>query len=329
MSRRKKVDYAEGESSDEEEDFSASEDEWQPNEKDISDGESEDDNDEDFDADSTAKFAKRKSSSKKSTSSSSRKSSGKPKRTTSSLRSRMLKKYKPTPHILPPSPAKPISKDISKILESSKYQGKKSITSSQEDDDSDGSGDDYLIKPNNLDLKSSFFDVTQMSKTTSEDKVPEFDCNAGMNLSDSEDDEEEIKPTTLASQMIEEDEEVKTNSKGSSSLIAGINKNSAGQIDFHKLIQYNREATEAEEKLKNIKAATFKNEDNLNVSKLLAMGEGTSSSTAVAHCSQSTQKSKGNVAKKRKRATDLIGSDSDTDWEQVQCKTKKVCGGIE
>lgn len=68
---------------------------------------------------------------------------------------------------------------------------------------SDSSVDDYLVNPAELDLRSSFFDVGNKKAVAAAaaDAAPQFDCNAGITLSDSNSEDNETsgddeKPTT-------------------------------------------------------------------------------------------------------------------------------------
>ena len=134
--------------------------------------------------------------------------------------------------------------------------------------------------------------------------VPDFDCNAGMDLLDSgssdSDNATTPKPTTA------DDEKRKT-----SSLIDSINKSSGKTIDL-RFIHDNLKQMEADkQKLLNYKPSS-ENEDNLNINdiaQLLALGEAGSYTTKV---------------KKKKIRSSQQADDSDSDnWDEVEGKRPK------
>lgn len=137
--------------------------------------------------------------------------------------------------------------------------------------------------------------------------VPDFDCNAGMDLSDSEssdsDSDKTPKPTTA------DDEKKKT-----SSLIDSINKSSGKTIDL-RFIHDNLKQMEADkQKLLNYKSSS-KEEDKLNmidIGQLLALGEAGPSTTAT------------KVKRKKVRSSQTLSQqadDSDSDnWDAVEGK---------
>lgn len=135
--------------------------------------------------------------------------------------------------------------------------------------------------------------------------VPDFDCNAGMDLSDSEssdsDSEKPPKPTTA------DDEKKKT-----SSLIDSINKSSGKTIDL-RFIHDNLKQMEADkQKLLNYKSSN-KEEDKLNmidIGQLLALGEAGPSTTKV---------KKKKVRSSQNQSQQADDSDSDN-WDAVEGK---------
>lgn len=284
--------------SSEEDPFSASEDEWQPAKNDVESSEADSDAAEPSILDEPSE--NKKKSSKKPTTS--RKTTKRVK--VSSLRSKMFNKYKPPPKTI--TSPKPLNNQISKILEDSQFKGKKSISSSQDSQDSDSSGDDYLVKPHEIDLKSNFFDVKSTEKT---DEPPNFDCNAGMQLTDSEIEDEDFIEPKKEPDVKNDDEELEDTDK-KNSMISKINQESSSRVNFNQLHQYTKDLERAKEQLKNMKSDTFKDDSNIDVSKLLAMGEG---SVKVASSPKT-------VPVKRKRA----GQESDSDWEEVQGKVKRI-----
>ncbi|XP_075169823.1 DNA repair protein complementing XP-C cells homolog isoform X2 [Haematobia irritans] len=180
--------------------FSASEDEWKPS-KEVRGGESSDDDDSDFEESSpiaSATTAAKKRVEPKTRPSAKQATSRK--RPGLSLRAKLYNKYRPLPKTLSPpssdgknSPSASTSRTSSK---NAKVPNESSARNRNEDEgsSSDGSIDNYLVDPEELDIQSSFFNVTTKKATDkpSVSPVPDFDCNAGMgNLSESasEDDE--------------------------------------------------------------------------------------------------------------------------------------------
>lgn len=141
--------------------------------------------------------------------------------------------------------------------------------------DSESSSDDYLIDSRTLDLKSKFFDVAGPS-TASTSSVPNFDCNVGLNLTDSDDDDEfeavnepAVKPTA---------------------------------VNLSRNVNFNEDLEKAKKYLENFRSnSTVKNDQNLDVTKLLAIGESTAANNIP-------------PVKKRKTAR---AAESDSDWEDV------------
>uniref|UniRef100_A0A1B0DMG8 Rad4 beta-hairpin domain-containing protein n=1 Tax=Phlebotomus papatasi TaxID=29031 RepID=A0A1B0DMG8_PHLPP len=262
-------------------DFSASEDEWKPSKKDASTSEEEEVEDDDED-EGTSRGTKRKRPAKGKINTSAAK------RKVPSLRSKMFRKYKPIPKTVksPPGPPRIIPGTIQQILEQSRYQKGKKVV---DPDDSGSSGDEHLVPASELDLESNFF----KAKPKEDTPPPNFDCNVGMRLSDS--DEEDENPA---------EEDTKIMSK----IVSRINQTSSNSMDFRKLEDF----TENIPKIKVADDTATKNHENLDISSLLAMGE----STGVTKKSQKASKS-------RKRPA---GRDSESDWEEVeefQRRTKK------
>ncbi|GAB0097557.1 hypothetical protein DMENIID0001_132070 [Sergentomyia squamirostris] len=258
-------------------DFSASEDEWKPSKKDAPSSEDEDpeesDEDEEGGPSTRSGNRKRPASSKGKAS-----SAGIKRKAAPNLRAKLFKRYKPPPKTVksPPGPPRIIPGTIQQILEKSRYQkGKRAVDS----DDSGSSGDEHLVSASDLDLQSSFF----TSKTTKESSPPpNFDCNVGMRLSDSED-EEENPPEDAGDTKI------------MSNIVSRINQSSSKLIGFRKLADFTEEKPQNDDGVK---------DENLDISKLLAIGESTGSRAK-------SQKS----SKSRKRAA---ARDSESDWEEVE-----------
>ncbi|XP_013104494.2 DNA repair protein complementing XP-C cells homolog isoform X1 [Stomoxys calcitrans] len=183
--------------------FSASEDEWKPS-KEVRGGESSDDDDSDFEESSPIASAtsapKRSRVEREPKARSSTKQVSSKKKPGQSLRAKLYNKYRPLPKTFSPpssdgknSPSASTSRTKSK---NAKAPNESNTKDRSEDDgsSSDGSIDNYLVDPEELDIQSSFFNVS--SKTTADkpsvSPVPDFDCNAGLgNLSDSASDEDE------------------------------------------------------------------------------------------------------------------------------------------
>lgn len=233
----------------------------------------------------------------------------------SSLRSKLYRKYKPPPKTIktstastsssPTSSKNIIPAKIATILSNSKYEQRKAIcsTSATAESESDSSGDECLVDPKKLDLNSEFFDVNNTSKVSGQsDAAPSFDCNAGMKLSDSETDADEHNGKT---------EEENTDTKSSGSIIGKINQKSANEArDFSDLQDFTKRLETAKEHLRKLQKKELlapATHDDADVKKLLSLGEGASTSTAPV-ASQS---------RKRKK------NESDgSDWENVTGKKK-------
>lgn len=167
--------------------------------------------------------------------------------------------------------------------------------------DSESSDEDGLVDPNEIDFSSTFFNAKANNQA---DGAPVFDCNAGVNLTDSSDGDED-----------ESLEEVEDKPKGKSSLIDKINKKSSTEVhDFKNLQEFAKNLESAKAQLSKLKekesAAASKVNDDIDVTKLLSMGEGTSAAAAGTPSS-------------RKRKHDNQMSD-DSDWENVSGKIQKT-----
>lgn len=138
-----------------------------------------------------------------------------------------------------------------------------------------------------------------------EDKMPEFDCNAGLNLSDGSDDDdfEDVpvqskKPTFLSDENLEN----------------SINENTANTaVDFQTIQDNYRKFEQAREKMKNYKKPATtggsQKEKSDDIAGLLAMGE----SSAI---------KKASLKRSQKEQND--DSDSDDAWEDVEGKRVKL-----
>ncbi|XP_035779261.1 DNA repair protein complementing XP-C cells homolog [Anopheles albimanus] len=101
----------------------------------------------------------------------------------------LYRKYRPDlshPAIAPAQPS--TSKAASKAAKQPK-------TKDGDDLDSESSGDDYLVDPSELDLSSDFFRPTKQEREQRQAVDLFFDCNAGVELTDSEDEEADGVPS--------------------------------------------------------------------------------------------------------------------------------------
>jgi len=246
------------------------------------------------------------------------------------LREKLYNMYRPPPKTYSSPKQK---RDLVKILEDSKFQAKKNLSHIEESkktdtnsDESDSSGDDYLVDPNKVDLNASFFN----EKSTRREKTPppNFDCNIGMRLSDSEnsesDDDAVNEDAIKMSKATGND-----NEKSTSDLVANINKKSAETMCYQKLQEFSENLENAKEHLKNFKSTTTLSDNNdnsntIDVSQLLAMGEKTLSpkkktpEKSIKKSSQSSSKSKN-----KRKIVEVDSNDSEeSDWEEVEGKRK-------
>uniref|UniRef100_A0A182PNB6 Rad4 beta-hairpin domain-containing protein n=1 Tax=Anopheles epiroticus TaxID=199890 RepID=A0A182PNB6_9DIPT len=74
-------------------------------------------------------------------------------------------------------------------------------TKAHSDDDSESSGDDYLVDPSELDLNSDFFQPSAQETEQRQAVNVYFDCNAGVELTDSEEKEENVMEGVLPSSV--------------------------------------------------------------------------------------------------------------------------------
>ncbi|XP_058448004.1 DNA repair protein complementing XP-C cells homolog [Malaya genurostris] len=314
----------------EDDDFSASEDEWLPgkdrkskegSDRGVQDTSLEcDDSDEpddyhteDSESDGSSVVFKRKDGTKR-PSKSSPKHLSKKKRLSPGTRNEL---YRRTKHFLKnPDPVRPaLNSTVSEILAKCQYKKKKEITHARKSkpvldktsngtpnlDDSDSSGDDHLVDPEKLDLNSKFFDHTPVDKK--ETKQITFDCNAGIKLSDSSSEDENPADNIPAS----------IPKAAANNLISRINESSSGLLNFNDLGEFNRKIEEAKNLLKNYqsnpKDSPECNVNDENVSNLLALGE-----------------TEAGISPRTKNEVSHQDEDSmneGSDWEEVQ-ETKKT-----
>lgn len=177
--------------------------------------------------------------------------------------------------------------------------------------DSDSSDDDGLVNPNELDFNSEFFDVKKFPNRSNEQEssAPTFDCNAGMKLSDSSDDDDEFTEVSTDAAATA----ANTGTPKKPSIINQINSISGDQMhDFSSLQNFakNLESAKAHmEKLnaKEANASTSKaSVDESDITKLLSMGEGTAKSSGT---------------NRKRKHKDGQHSD-DSEWENVSGKKR-------
>lgn len=235
-------------------------------------------------------------------------------RQTASLRSKLFRRYNPPPQT---GHRSPVPAKVNDILSSSQYAQRKQMPStststsgsaqaSAVQSDSGSSDDEGLVNPNEIDFNSEFFNVkANKVSNQQEERAPTFDCNAGMHLSDSSeedgDDFAEVAPTT------------NDDSPKKPSIVDKINKKSSSEVhDFSSLESFakNLEAAKAHlAKLKE-KEANTSNTDESDITKLLSLGEGGATVSAPS-------------SRKRKHKDDKQHSD-DSDWENVSGKKQRV-----
>uniref|UniRef100_A0A182LVG0 Rad4 beta-hairpin domain-containing protein n=1 Tax=Anopheles culicifacies TaxID=139723 RepID=A0A182LVG0_9DIPT len=159
--------------------------------------------------------------------------------------------------------------------------------------ESDSSGDEHLVDPTKLDLKSKFFDTVSTNPLDGDLPVPTFDCNAGIGkLSDSSEEENDEKVT-----------------KDGRKLIAKINETSQAYVNFQDFTKTLETAKNQLERVSKKQQQGNQNASNTSdVSQLLALGEQSSSTAAKS------------VPKKHTKARKATNKqvESDSDWEEVE-----------
>ncbi len=137
--------------------------------------------------------------------------------------------------------------------------------------------------------------MSQNSQSQEENVAPNFDCNAGLRLSDSESDEEDSNNVSVSIKSLAKPTE-KPEVIASTSSAAEA---SSSQLNMAKIMENLRETEKVQEQLKSIQGKSLeprKNIDDLNVSQLLALGETS-----------------------KKRSQNAM-SESDSEWEDVEGK---------
>lgn len=162
-----------------------------------------------------------------------------------------------------------------------------------ESEESSSSGDENLVSPSKIDLRSSFFQSVSSKEQDHRVPTPNFDCNIGVGtLSDSEE--------------VEEDEEED-----------GENKEAAQNV-MENLRNFAQTLDDAKENLRKYKDASQPAADSAtDVSQLLALGE-TSKADAVAVSPVAKKR-----ANNRKRAHTREEESGESDWEEVAGNKRK------
>ncbi|XP_053658926.1 DNA repair protein complementing XP-C cells homolog [Anopheles marshallii] len=320
--------------SEEDADFSASEDEWLPtkdtkkskagkkskaessSDEDEDDGSSslEDSDLEDFDSNRPKNKGKHSSSRKRPatgkatpTQKGQLLSGNKRKRLAPGLRDRLYQQYKKDllKEIAPTKP--PLNSSVSDILQKCQYQRKSSGGSQSVGDDSDSSGDDHLVDPEKLDLGATFFKKDESSKPSgSTAGPPQFDVNAGMRLSDSSEGEENVGEESLPASI---------QKRAADKLISHLNHQSSEFMNFTNLDQFTAKVEEAKKLLKSYQQRENVGKESSgdiqptsvpqeNVSSLLAMGE--KDAERLAEVNQQVS------------GPECAGDSTDSEWEEVQ-----------
>ena len=180
-----------------------------------------------------------------------------------------------------------INLNLMNILANSQFKKKKLIAKSNNDEsDSDSSVDDHLIHPDNLDLTSMFFQKDEKEKPFN------FDCNAGVELSDSDASDENFKGFS-------DQPSTSHQSESNKSLIKKLNEKSA--VNFEQLGAFSKNLESAKQKLIDFKTTPIADKD-VDIGNLLAMGE-----------KKSTKKDR-----KDKKSKTKARDSSESDWEEVE-----------
>lgn len=242
---------------------------------------------------------------------------GTSRRQTGTLRSKLFRRYNPPPKN---GPRSPVPAKVADILSGSQYTKRKQMPSTSTStsgsakasvlqSDSESSEDEGLVNPNEIDFNSEFFDVKakKQDNQQQQDSAPVFDCNAGMNLSDSSDEDDDKEFSEVAAETNDEPGK-------KPSIVDRINKKSSSEVhDFSSLQTFakNLESAKAQlAKLNEKEASTSKAKtDESDITKLLSLGEGMASVSTP--------------SRKRKNKEDKHHSD-DSDWENVSGKKQRV-----
>lgn len=237
----------------------------------------------------------------------------------STLRSKLYRKYKPPPKTLNTSTStakKPLPPKIANILSYSRFEKTKILPSTLQstatatyESESESSDDDGLVAPDELDFNSIAADAAATSiANVNKEMVPTFDCNAGMRLSDSSDDDDDKVNIT--------EHFVETHPAKKDTIIGQINaKSSAGVRDFSDFQAFTKNMNAAKAHMKKLEAKQTTSTEETDITKLLSLGEGSSNNTRTAENHKTLN---------RKRKKNEHDSD-DSDWENVTSgKVKKT-----
>lgn len=148
--------------------------------------------------------------------------------------------------------------------------------------------------------------LSQIQSDNENEEPPDFDCNAGVRLSDSSDDEEIPTTSKVAKKTIPQEEP-----KMKSNPVKDSIESSGSAINMNKILQNLQEAEKDTEQLRNIQTKRLninQETDNMNISQLLMLELGETGSTAKSS---------------KKRTQDEMDSDSD-EWEEVEGKKIKI-----
>lgn len=231
--------------------------------------------------------------SKKPTTSSTKRST---KKLSLSLRTKLYNKYKPPPKTLK-------SANTSSTSAGKPGTSTQSHNETANDSESSSSDSENFIDPNDIDLNSKFFDK---GNANAEDNAPNFDCNAGLQISDSGSDGDEDTPSG-------------SNDGGKTSGRTGAPSTDADLSKFH---EYSSNLEKAKSQLKKAKfAPTGGGDDQLDISKILAMGEGSSTVAKVDKVAKKQPAPPAAKVSKTKRKKVADDSD-DSDWEEVEGKKR-------
>lgn len=176
--------------------------------------------------------------------------------------------------------------------------------------DTESSDDDGLVNPNELDYSSEFFHVKKVTSEQESSAAPLFDCNAGVKLSDSsEDDDDANQFTEVSTDTAHNDTPKKP------SIIDQINSKSGNEMhDFSSLQSFAKNLESAKAQMEKLKAkeaiaSTSKDHTEPDITKLLSMGEGAATSSSL--------------GRKRKHKDGQHSDDSE--WENVSGKKRAKC----
>lgn len=180
-------------------------------------------------------------------------------------------------------------------------------TAATYESESESSDDNGLVAPDDLDFNSIAADAAATSTANLNKEIaPAFDCNAGMRLSDSSENEDDVDVDTAEHSAV-------TKSAQKKSIIEKINaKSSAGVREFSDFQTFTKNIDAAKAHMKKLETKQTTSTDETDITKLLSLGEGPSNNAVENHKSLN-----------RKRKKNEHDSD-DSDWENVASgKAKK------